>query len=238
MKKALRIVGNILTALILIFALTVMSCTVVSVNTVNREEASIFGYKPYIVLSDSMQDTFEVGDMVISKSVDVSTLEPGDIITFSSIDPANYGETVTHKIREITTYEGEPAFVTYGTTTGVDDAYPVPFANVTGQYQFRLPGMGYFFEFLRTPAGYVTLILIPFLLLIILQAIKFFRLARQYKAEQKAEIMAEKAAVEAERLKAQQMLEELERLRAQMAETAAMKDTNESAEVLDESGEE
>ena len=238
MKKALRIVGNILTALILIFALFVMIFTVVSVNTVNREEASIFGYKPYIVLSDSMQDTFEVGDMVISKSVDVSTLEPGDIITFSSIDPANYGETVTHKIREITTYEGEPAFVTYGTTTGVDDAYPVPFANVTGQYQFRLPGMGYFFEFLRTPAGYVTLILIPFLLLIILQAIKFFRLARQYKAEQKAEIMAEKAAVEAERLKAQQMLEELERLRAQMAETAAMKDTNESAEVLDESGEE
>ncbi len=238
MKKALRIVGNILTALILIFALFVMIFTVVSVNTVNREEASIFGYKPYIVLSDSMQDTFEVGDMVISKSVDVSTLEPGDIITFSSIDPANYGETVTHKIREITTYEGEPAFVTYGTTTGADDAYPVPFANVTGQYQFRLPGMGYFFEFLRTPAGYVTLILIPFLLLIILQAIKFFRLARQYKAEQKAEIMAEKAAVEAERLKAQQMLEELERLRAQMAETAAMKDTNESAEVLDESGEE
>ncbi|HIZ82895.1 MAG TPA: signal peptidase I [Firmicutes bacterium] len=238
MKKALRIVGNILTALILIFALFVMIFTVVSVNTVNREEASIFGYKPYIVLSDSMQDTFEVGDMVISKSVDVSTLEPGDIITFSSIDRANYGETVTHKIREITTYEGEPAFVTYGTTTGVDDAYPVPFANVTGEYQFRLPGMGYFFEFLRTPAGYVTLILIPFLLLIILQAIKFFRLARQYKAEQKAEIMAEKAAVEAERLKAQQMLEELERLRAQMAETAAMKDTNESAEVLDESGEE
>ena len=140
MKKALRIVGNILTALILIFALFVMIFTVISVNTVNREDASIFGYKPYIVLSDSMQDTFEVGDMVISKSVDVSTLEPGDIITFSSIDRANYGKTVTHKIREITTYEGEPAFVTYGTTTGVDDAYPVPFANVTGQYQFRLPG--------------------------------------------------------------------------------------------------
>lgn len=217
MKKALRIIGNILTALILIFALLVMIFTVISVNTVNREDASIFGYKPYIVLSDSMQDTFKVGDIAVSKTVDVSTLEPGDIITFSSIDPANYGETVTHKIREITTYEGEPAFVTYGTTTGVDDTYPVPFANVTGEYQFRLPGMGYFFEFLRTPAGYVTLILIPFLLLILLQAIKFFRLARQYKAEQKAEIMAEKAAVQAERLKAQQMLEELERLRAQLA---------------------
>ncbi len=224
MRKAFTIVGRIVTILILLFAIAVMIFTVISVNTVGKEEASIFGYKPYIVLSDSMQDTFEVGDMVISKSVDVSTLEPGDIITFSSIDRANRGETVTHKIREITTYEGEQAFVTYGTTTGVDDAYPVPFANVTGEYQFRLPGMGYFFEFLRTPAGYVTLILIPFLLLILLQAVRFFKLMGQYRREQREELAAEKAAVEAERLKAQQMLEELEKLRAQLSgseETAA-----------------
>lgn len=235
MKKVFTIVGKILTVCILIFALFVMIFTVISVNTVNREDASIFGYKPYIVLSDSMKDTFEVGDIAVSKTVDVSTLEVGDIITFTSID---HGETVTHKIREITTYEGEPAFITYGTTTGVDDAYPVPFTNVTGEYQFRLPGMGYFFEFLRTPAGYVTLILIPFLLLIILQAIKFFQLARQYKAEQKAEIMAEKAEVQAERLKAQQMLEELERLRAQMAGTSGAEEINEPAQTPDDTGEE
>ena len=224
MKKALSIAGRVLTILILLFAVAVMIFTVISVNTVGREDASLFGYKPYIVLSDSMQDTFAVGDMTVSKAVDVSTLEPGDIITFTSIDPSNYGETVTHKIREITTYEGEQAFITYGTTTGVDDAYPVPFTNVTGEYQFRLPGMGYFFEFLRTPAGYITLILIPFLLLIILQAVRFFKLMGQYRREQRAELAAEKEAVEAERLKARQMLEELERLRAQLGspeETAA-----------------
>ena len=224
MKKVFSVVGRILTICILLFALFVMIFTIVSVNTVNREDASIFGYKPYIVLSDSMKDTFEVGDIAVSKTVDVSTLEVGDIITFTSIDPSNYGETVTHKIREITTYEGEQAFITYGTTTGVDDAYPVPFTNVTGEYQFRLPGMGYFFEFLRTPAGYITLILIPFLLLIILQAVRFFKLMGQYRREQRAELAAEKEAVEAERLKARQMLEELERLRAQLGspeETAA-----------------
>ena len=55
------------------------------------------------------------------------------------------------------------------------------------------------------------------MLLISLQAIKFFRLLRQYKAEQQADIAAQKAEVEAERLKAQQMLEELEQLRAQIS---------------------
>mgnify|MGYP005804674721 CR=1 FL=1 len=65
---------------------------------------------------------------------------------------------------------------------------------------------------------------IPFLLLIILQAVRFFKLMGQYRREQRAELAAEKEAVEAERLKARQMLEELERQRAQLGspeETAA-----------------
>lgn len=216
MKKALSIAGRAVTVLILLFTVFVMIFTIVSVSTVGKDDASIFGYKPYIVLSDSMQDTFAVGDMSVSKAVDPETLEAGDIITFKSIDPANYEQVVTHKIREITTYEGEPAFVTYGTTTGVDDAYPVPFKNVIGEYKFHLPKMGYFFQFLKTPAGYFTIILIPFLLLIALQAGKFIRLARQYKAEQQAEIAAQRAEVEARRQETQQMMAELERLRAQM----------------------
>ena len=216
MKKALHIAGKVVTVLILAFAVLIMIFTLISVNTVGQDKACLFGYKPNIVLSDSMQDTFAVGDLEISKAVDPDTLEVGDIVTFTSIDPVNYGSVVSHKIREITTYEGEPAFVTYGTTTGVDDAYPVPFENVIGKYQFRLPKLGYFFEFLRTPAGYLTVILLPFLLLIALQAVKLFRLARQYKAEQQAELAAQKAEAEAQQREAQQMKEELERLRIQM----------------------
>lgn len=218
MKKVWGIIGRVITALILVFAVLVMLFTVISVNTVNKEDASLFGYKPYIVRSDSMRDTFAVGDMIVSSTVEEpETLGTGDIITFRSIDPASYGEVVTHKIREITTYEGEPAFVTYGTTTNVDDAYPVPYSNVIGQYRFRLPKMGYFFEFLRSPAGYVTIILIPFLLLIVLQGVRFIRLARQYKQEQQADLAAQKAQVEAQLQETRQMKEELERLRAQMA---------------------
>lgn len=235
MKKALNIAGKIVAILILAFTVLVMVFTVISVNTVGPDKASLFGYKPYIILSDSMKDTFAVGDMTVSKEVDPQTLEAGDIVTFTSIDPVNYGSVVTHKIREITTYEGEPAFVTYGTTTGVDDAYPVPFENVLGEYRFRLPKLGYFFQFLKTPAGYFTIILIPFLLLIGLQAVKFFRLARQYKAEQQAEIAAQKAEVEAQRQETQQMKEELERLRAQMT-GASMENNSQSSTSEDTSG--
>ena len=216
MKKALAIAGRVLTALLLVFAVFVMVFTVISVNTVGKADADFLGFKPNIVLSDSMQDTFAVGDLEISKKVDPATLAAGDIITFRSIDPANYGSVVTHKIREVTTYEGGLAFVTYGTTTGVDDAYPVPADRVLGKYVFRLPKMGYFFEFLKTPAGYVTLILLPFLVLIGLRAVRFVRLARQYRAEQR-EAAAQQAQLEEEQRKNQEMREELDRLRAQLS---------------------
>lgn len=222
MKKALSIAGKILTILIAVFSVGVMIFTIVSVNTIGKD-AALFGYKPYIVTSNSMQDTFQAGDLTVSKQVDPATLEPGDIVTFRSIDPVNYGQVVTHKIKSITTYEGEPAFVTYGTTTGVEDAYPVPFSQVLGQYQFRLPGMGNFFYFLKSTAGYVTVILLPFLLLIILQAVKFFKLVGQYKEEQRAELNTERAQLQAEREETQRMKQELERLRAQLGENAPPK---------------
>lgn len=222
MKKALSIAGKILTILIAVFSVGVMIFTIVSVNTIGKD-AALFGYKPYIVTSNSMQDTFQAGDLTVSKQVDPATLEPGDIVTFRSIDPVNYGQVVTHKIKSITTYEGEPAFVTYGTATGVEDAYPVPFSQVLGQYQFRLPGMGNFFYFLKSTAGYVTVILLPFLILIILQAVKFFKLVGQYKEEQRAELNTERAQLQAEREETQRMKQELERLRAQLGENAPPK---------------
>lgn len=137
LKKGLSIAGRVLTILLLIFAVFVMVFTVISVSTVGKADADFLGFKPNIVLSDSMQDTFAVGDLEVSRKVDPESLAAGDIITFRSIDPANYGSVITHKIREITTYEGGLAFVTYGTTTGVDDAYPVPADKVLGKYVFR-----------------------------------------------------------------------------------------------------
>ena len=215
MKKALHIAGNILTVLILIFALCMTAFTIISVRTLGGN-ANILGYKPYIVLSDSMRYTFQVGDISVSKAVDPATLEPGDIVTFTSIDPDHYGEVVTHKIREITTYEGQPAFVTYGTTTGEDDAYPAPFDQVVGEYVFRVPKLGYFFQFLKTPAGYVTVILLPFLVLIGLQIVRFVRLIGQYRKEQKVQLDETQSELEAERAESRRMREELARLRAQV----------------------
>ena len=135
MKKTFEVIKTVLTWLIVLLAVCMMVFTIVSVTTFDRNDRALFGYKMYIVRSDSMSATdFKAGDLILVRSVDPTTLQPGDIIAFTSQDSANFGETVTHKIRSLTTdADGQPAFITYGTTTDTDDEMPVTYPYVLGK---------------------------------------------------------------------------------------------------------
>ena len=218
--KALKIIRCIFVWLMVALAVGMMIFTIVSVSTFDRADRNLFGYKSFIVLSDSMSKTdFSAGDLVLVKEVDPSTLKEGDIIDYTSQNTSNYGETVTHKIRKITTdANGEPGFVTYGTTTDTDDETVVTYPYVLGKYSSRIPKVGTFFQFLKSTPGYIVCILIPFLLLILLEGIRCIRLFRKYKAEQQAELQAERDKIEAERAETQRMMQKLLQMKAQMAQ--------------------
>lgn len=221
LHRALNIAKNIFTWLVVIIAVAMMIFTIVSVTAFDRNDRDLLGYKAFIVRSDSMSATdFKAGDLILVKEVDPSTLRAGDIIAFISQNAANFGEVVTHKIRTIKTNErGEPAFATYGTTTGADDETAVTYEYVLGKYHAALPGIGSFFTFLKTTPGYICCILLPFLLLIVLQGLNSVKLFQQYRKEQRKQIKAERDQIASERAEAQRMLAELQRLRAEMGLT-------------------
>ena len=219
--KALKIIRSIFVWLMVALAVFMMIFTIVSVSTFDRADRSLFGYKAFIVLSDSMSKTdFNAGDLVLVKAVDPSTLKEGDIIAYTSQNTSNYGETGTHKIRKLTTdANGEPGFVTYGTTTDTDDERIVTYSDVLGKYRTHIPKVGSFFLFLKTTPGYIVCILIPFLLLILLQGFNCIKLFRQYKREQMDEMKEERAKLEADRAETQRMMQELLQMKAQMAQS-------------------
>ena len=227
MNKAFRILKTTLIWLVVLLAVSMMIFTVISATTFNRNDRALFGYKMYIVNSDSMAKTdFNAGALIFVKEVDPSTLKEGDIISFMSQDTNSFGETVTHKIRKLTTdAEGNPGFITYGTTTGVDDETIVTYTYILGQYQGHIAGLGTFFNFMKTTLGYFVCIFVPFMLIILYEGIKFFNLFRRYKKEQMDEMQAEKEQLEAEKAENARMLEELRALKAQLegktAEAAA-----------------
>ncbi len=217
--KALRIIGNVLTWVLVALAACMMVFTIVSVRTFDQTDRDLFGYKAFIVMSDSMSATdFNAGDLVLTKEVDPYTLVEGDIIAFISQDTDNYGEVVTHKIRSITVAEdGELGFVTYGTTTDIDDEEIVSSMYVLGKYQMHIPKLGTFFQFLKTTPGYIVCILTPFMVLILMEGINCVRLFKRYKREQQAELAAEREKIEMEKAETQRMMAELIALKEQMS---------------------
>ena len=180
-KAVLKIISAVITlALALLLAGNIY---VIAARALTGEQMpELFGFSSAVVVTGSMSPAIEAGDFIVCR--ESAGYRPGDIITFRSIDPANYGEVVTHKVQELTSYEGKDAYVTYGTANESADSYPALKEKVIGQYRFRLPKVGALFDYLKSPAGYFVLLFLPFFLLMLSQGIRFFRLFKQYKERQ------------------------------------------------------
>lgn len=222
-KKALKITGNVLTGIVAVLVVVMTVLTVFSMVFNRDGTASVFGVQAYVVQSDSMTPEFAAGDVIFSEEVNPEELVAGDIITFISRDSASYGQTITHCIREVTTYNGELAFITYGIATGVDDGTPAAASDVLGRYAFRIAGLGSFFEFLKSVPGYIVCILLPFLVIIGLQIANIVSAVRAARAEKAAAAAAERSRVEA-------LEEEVARLRAQVGGASVGAQTPQPAE--------
>ncbi len=178
-RKALSKVFKVFRILLYVIMFTIVALTVGAVIIFSTSnDAEKYTYKAYTVLSDSMQEQFEAGDLIIVKKVDLSTISEGDIISFYSIDPNTYGEVYTHMVREVITYNGELAFTTYGTTTGSNDIYPALSSCVIGEQVYVISNIGEVITFIKTVQGYWFLVVIPCVVLVgfeIKNLIKLFK---------------------------------------------------------------
>ena len=157
---------------------------------------TIFGYKPLIVLSDSMYPTIKKGDLIFTQVVDVKDLKPGDVITYREYedDGKTLGTVVTHKIYDITTetdgaHAGELKFRTYGINNqrqadgkiqynengemvviNMDDAVYAP--QIEGRYTSKINGLGSFIYWMQGTWGLIVCIGIPLVAFIVYEFIK------------------------------------------------------------------
>ncbi len=116
----------------------------------------IFGYKPMIVLSGSMEGTINTGDLVFVKIVDTNILKKGDIIAFR-----NEKNTVTtHRIVEVMEANGSKIFTTKGDANNAEDANIVKSSDVEGIYVSRIGRLGNFLMFVQQPIGLVVILLV------------------------------------------------------------------------------
>ena len=237
-KKICSIIWRIFTWVLVAFTVCVVVLTAVSLG---KGERSILGYSFYIVRSDSMSPSennadmkvhFSAGDIVISKNLkeeDKYTLQPGQIVTFISMNKSNYGDNVTHVIRSVEKDENGRTkwYVTYGSNTGDDDETPVSPSHVVGVYAGQLPKFGDFFAFVKSTRGYVFCILIPCLLLCIYNGVRVFVLLKRYRKEQAEVLEAEKAEIARQKKQNEDMFRELQALKDELLKQSGSAEASE-----------
>ena len=160
MKKALKIVFNVIAWVVLIFALLIT--ILVFSSDKNNGTASLLGYVPLTVESDSMKPTFKKGDLIISKEIDdINSLKKGDVITFWTLIEGKKVKN-THRIAEVLNDNGSVGFITRGDANNVDDTYTVYAGDIIGQWKgAKIGGFGKVMDFLRTKTGFFICILLP-----------------------------------------------------------------------------
>ena len=188
--KILKIVGNVLMWTFVAFAVIV---TVVVLSSVANKDgsgmASIGGYSPVTVLSDSMNPTFKQGDLIIVRRVtaeEQKNLKVGDVISYLvDLDHDGQKEINSHRIIEVTGTAESPSYRTQGDnpkTNPVADDYSTSYDNVlaiwTGN---RIGGLGAFIGWLRTSTGFLVCIVLPLVLLFGWELFKFIRTVMQVK---------------------------------------------------------
>lgn len=157
-KKWYKKASNWITIAIIsiLLPILVLNISIIIQSATNKDEVpSVFGYKPFIVLSGSMESEIMTGDLVIVKETNPEKLKEEDIIAFRDAQDT----VTTHRIIDIVYKDGEKYFVTKGDNNDSQDQNLVELTDVEGIYQFRIPGAGNIFNSLAKPTTIIIIIL-------------------------------------------------------------------------------
>lgn len=158
-------ISVVLWAVILLAAL--FAFTTLATRDTNQV-ASLAGYTPLTVASDSMSPTFRAGDLIIIRKCDPETLKEGDIVTFHTIINNEFALN-THRITEIQDLGGARNYVTKGDNNELADIHMIADGDIVGKYVCHLAGFGKVMSFLSSSLGFLLVIVLPLLIFFIYQ---------------------------------------------------------------------
>ena len=163
MNKFVKVVTIIV--LVILIPIIFVNGVIILDSVIHPDEVpSFFGWKPFIVLSGSMETEIMTGDLVVTREIDTSKLKVGDIVAFKKD-----GYVTTHRIKEINEAEGQKQYITKGDNNNVEDEGYITDDMIEGLYKHKISGLGNLAMFVQTPSGMVIALSIPLILLILMQ---------------------------------------------------------------------
>lgn len=151
-KKIMRIVYNILFALLIIIAGFIILTSFKVIK----------GYNFYVVMSGSMEPNIHTGSVVTVK--EQNEYNVGDVITAKLVETPS--QTYSHRIIKKDVLDGQITYTTKGDANESSDPDVALQSNVVGKVIFSIPIIGYIMNFSKQPTGFILMIVIPSIIII------------------------------------------------------------------------
>ena len=181
LKKAGTIIISVLLWIVILVAALYAFTTMATRD--NQNVASLAGYTPLVVKSDSMSPTFCAGDLIFIRKCDTKTLKEGDIICFHTIIDNEYALN-THRISKIEENGEMRSYTTIGdNNNGVEDQHVIADGDIVGKYVGHVSKLGKVMDFLSSSTGFLLVIVLPMLLFFIYQVYNLIMISIRLKRE-------------------------------------------------------
>lgn len=158
-KENVKIVKKIIEIIAIILIYNIILIVISSANKMSI--INIFGYKSYIIKTNSMEPTIKVNDVLITKKVEKEKIKVGDVITF-----IKNGEVITHRITQI---DENGEYTTKGDNNNIEDTFKISYENIEGKHIVTIPYLGKIVEILDNKIVFlvITLIILIFVFMTI-----------------------------------------------------------------------
>lgn len=171
-NKALKIIGNILYYLLVVLVLLILA--VVLLQRFTNNNASIGGIRIFNIVTESMVPEYQVGDILVSKSIEPSKIKVGDDLVYMGNTGSFQDKIITHRVIKIEQEEGKYKFTTKGIANDVEDPV-VSEEQVYGTIIYKTHILSFISKIINNLYGFYFLIFVPLSVLIIVKIIKVYR---------------------------------------------------------------
>ena len=158
-NKKVKLIGNIL--YILLFIIVVLMLVVVILQRTSNNSISIGGYRMFAVATGSMIPVYNVGDVLIAKETEASSLKVGDDIVYEGEKGSFKDKVVTHRIISIEEKEdGNYKIITKGVANQEQDP-EINQTQVYGKIVYKIKTLSFFDRMLKNMYIFYFAIFIP-----------------------------------------------------------------------------
>ena len=142
-KKVFKYI--ILTILIILFIINLILSF--------EEDTHILGIYMFNIVSESMEPTLEINDVVVVKTCEATQLQKGDIITFQQD-----GRIISHRILDITKDKKIIKFRTKGDNNEIPDSDLISEGQVYGKVLFSIKKIGKIISYIQNIRGLINIV--------------------------------------------------------------------------------